>query len=99
MSVKIEIFSPQVGELIDPVEMIDNKFSYGTVFQQYSHGEPTKDFYINVGLNEKRVVQIWYNDENSEHRLSTDNKKDLRGFYPHIKVREIDAEIIIGLAT
>lgn len=97
MTVTIEVASQQVGELIDPVDMLDNKFPYGTVFQQYYDGEPQREFYVHVGVNEKRVVSIWYDEEDKEHRLSTDSKKSLRNFVPSVKVRQIDADVVIGL--
>jgi hypothetical protein len=33
MTVTIEVASQQVGELFDPVNMLDNKFPYGTVIE------------------------------------------------------------------
>lgn len=85
------------NDLIDPVEMIG--FDYGTIFQQYHNGHPCKDYYISCGSAEKSVIHIWYNDEDAEYNLSTDNFKSLKTLVDTVKVKEIDATIEISLIT
>lgn len=82
------------NELICPTEMIG--LPYGTVFQQYHDGKPTKDYYISCGHGEKSIIHIWV-DENDMFRLSTDNAKSLGEFYKNVKVKEIDAIVELNL--
>jgi len=79
-----------------PKIMLSNIYA-GCIFQQYSHGFPQNSFYINCGMNETSVIHIWYDDEDKQYRLSTDNKKSLGELLPHVYVLEIDAEINLDL--
>ena len=85
----------EVVDLIDPVEMINSP--EGTVFQQYFNNKPTNQYYISCGVNEESLVQIWYDDEDGKHRLSTENKKSLKKLYDTVKVKKTDAVIEINL--
>lgn len=82
------------NELICPTKMIGSP--YGTVFQQYHYGQPTKDYYISCGQGEKSIVHIWF-DEDERFKLSTDNAKSLGEFYKSVKVKEVNATIEINL--
>lgn len=82
--------------LICPTEMIGSP--YGTVFQQYHDGKPTKDYYVSCGQGEKSIIHIWF-DEDERFRLSTDNAKSLGEFYKNVRVKEIDATIEVNLTA
>ena len=83
--------------LVDPITMVGTE--HGTIFQQYHNGEPCKDYYISCGRSEQSVIHIWYNEENGEYNLSTDNFKSLKSLVDTVKVKEIDATIDINLIT
>lgn len=96
--ITIKVNEKQVdSDLIDPVEMIG--FDHGTIFQQYHNGYPCKDYYISCGHAEKSVIHIWYNEEDAEYNLSTDNIKSLKELVDAVRVKEIDATIEINLIT
>lgn len=82
-------------ELIDPTDMINSPD--GTIFQQYTNGKPTKDYYVSCGPAEKSVIHIWHDDDTRQHRLSTDDKKSLKELLDHVKVKVIDATLEINL--
>lgn len=95
--IKIKVIDKSKHKIrISPKLMLKNIYA-GCIFQQYSHDFPQNNFYINCGLNEKSVIHIWYDDENEQYRLSTDNKKSLEELLPHVSVLEIDAEINLDL--
>jgi len=96
MTVEIEIVgATKESELIDLLEM--HSYPYGTVFQEYMDGKPVNDYWICCGSCEKRLVNLWFDDESGVYRLSTDRKKDLREFRSGIKAMVIDAEINLTL--
>lgn len=102
MSVKIKINTTEKDtedSLIDLVDMFDH--TYGSVFQQYVDGEPSNEYWINVGVHEKRLVSLWLEDESegesNHYRLSTDNQKDLKQFREGIKALRVDAELTLTL--
>lgn len=82
-------------ELLKPSKMLDN-LPYGTVFQQWFEGKPSDTFFLTCGHSEKRVITFWWDDENREYKVSTDNKKSLRGYVSSVKVFKINAEIKIN---
>ena len=69
------------------------------IFQQYDNENPRNVFYINCGLNEERVVCIWYEDESEIYRLSTEDKKGLAQFYPHVKVKDVTNSVDIKITV
>jgi len=77
------------SELISPELMLDTE--YGTVFQQYFHGKPEKDYYVSLGLS-KKVIHIWYNKEKNNYELIIDDRNTLK-LGGAIKVKKIDANI------
>jgi hypothetical protein len=84
----------EVSDLIDPVEMLDNKYA-GMSFQQYSHGKPEKWFYRNCGHSEKSVVCVWYDDERKTYSFSAeDDKASLVSLNPHVKCKLVDYDVI-----
>jgi hypothetical protein len=82
-------------ELMEPEEMLNTP--HGTVFQLMDSDEPCDTYFISCGFHEKRVVVLWYENEECCWKLSTDNKKGLRKYIPHIKVREVNATVTIDL--
>lgn len=80
-----------------PVEMLNNSWPEGQVFQQYFDGTPQKDYYLNCGMNEKSVVHLWWDSGNEKYSLSTDNSLSLKELAPTVQVLPIDAEITITL--
>ena len=81
--------------LINPVDMLNNKWERGQAFQQYFHGKPCSDYYISCGINEKSVIHIWHWDEEHEWRISSDNLVSLMDLNTEVQVAAIDAEIKI----
>ena len=73
---------------IRPERMLDSGVPEGTVFQMYDNEFPSDTYYITCGPYEKRVVEFWYNEEESKFRLSTSTLSELEEFMPHISVRE-----------
>lgn len=85
-------------EMIEPQEMLNwHKYPHGTVFQQYMKKEPQKNFYITCGSFEKRLVNIWFNDEDEEYNLSTSDHQELSEYYDFVKFKKVDAEIIMEI--
>lgn len=82
--------------LCHPIEMLDDKWPHGQVFQQYFTGIPQKDFYISCGGYEPSVVHVWLNDERL-YRLSTDNRESLLGLNATVLVAPIEANVSITL--
>jgi hypothetical protein len=78
-----------------PEDMLNTP--HGTVFQLMDNESSSDTYFISCGLHEKRVVVLWFEEEEGCWRLSTENKKDLRGYLDHITVREINATVCIDL--
>ena len=96
MSIEIKVgTSVEEGDWLEPIEVFGAP--HGEVYQQYFDGEPQHDFLIGAGKCE-RPINIWWSDESNEYRLSSDSKKDLRGFVPSVKYRHIpNAKVYIVL--
>jgi hypothetical protein len=84
-------------ELLDPCEMLNNKFDHGAVFQQYFQGVPQRIYYICCGPYEDSVIHIWFSDEEDEYRLSTDNLQSLKELNSNVKVKQCDVDIKMKL--
>ena len=84
-------------KLLKPTNMLDSEWRSGTVFQQWSNEVAGTTFYITCGHHEKRVVSIWWCDEDESYLISTDNKKDLKNFNSKVRVVEIKAEVDLRL--
>ena len=96
--ITIKINEKQSGyDFIHPYEMLNSE--YGTVFEQWFEGKPQGEFYISCGHCEDSVINIWYDEEDGCHKLSTDNAKSLKGLVNSVMVRKIDATVTIGLMT
>lgn len=54
-------------------------------------------FFINCGVNEKSVITIWYDDEDKQYRLSTDNLAGLKEYNKHIKVVDVTDTINLSI--
>jgi hypothetical protein len=80
-----------------PVNMLENYWQEGQVFQQYFNDKPQQDYYINCGLNEPSAIHIWFNYETRSYALSTSNKEELQGFNPNVLVAPIEARVLITL--
>jgi hypothetical protein len=76
-------------------EMLDSP--YGTVFQQYIEGNPSKEFWISCGHSEKSLVNFWWDEEGGCHKLSTDSKKTLRLLKESIQAKRVDADLKLKL--
>lgn len=95
--IKIKVIDKSKHKIrMSPKLMLKNIYT-GCIFQQYSNNIPQNNFYINCGMNEPSVIHIWYDDEDKQYRLSTDNKKSLGELLPHVSVIQIDAEINLDL--
>lgn len=86
----------QETDLIKPCDML-KRGNENKIFQQYSHGKPQDQYYINCGINEERVIMVWYDDESETFKLSTDNFKGLREFYSHVRVKDVTDQIEIQI--
>lgn len=95
ISIKINSISKE--KLIHPVQMINSE--YGTVFQQYFHSTPSNTYYMSCGNAEPSVVSVWYDDEDKEYKLSTDDAGSLSELTKETKVKKIDATIKIELTN
>jgi len=98
INIKVKKAKTKSLDLIEPVEMLGTP--HGTVFQQYAHDMPTKNFWISCGGAEEAMINIFYSDDPpyvQEYRLSTDDIESLLDFLPHIKARQIEADVKIGL--
>jgi hypothetical protein len=95
--IKITIQNDTDDDLIDPVLMA--KSNYGTVFRQYFKDIKQKDLYFSCGQDEDAIIHIWYDEENNEYRLSTDDIKSLKELVKSVKVKQIDATIEITLTA
>lgn len=94
----IEIRINKPSELIKPVEMLSNKWKDGQVFQMYSHGVPDTSYFIHCGLNEPRLIHLWYNVYGDQkYGLSTSDCEDLKLYNSHIMAKPIEASIRIEL--
>jgi hypothetical protein len=94
----IEIKVNRPDDLIEPSEMISNKWREGQVFQIYSNGVPDTSYFIHCGLNEPRLVHLWYNSfGDQKYGLSTSDSEDLKLYHPHIMARPIEAKVRIEL--
>jgi len=73
----------------------------GEVYQQYVGNEPQKEYLIGAGRCE-RPISIWYNDDTLDprapcYRISSESKKDLRGFVSAVRYVHVEATVTISL--
>jgi len=82
-----------VEQLLFPIEM----FSYpeGSIFQQYSHGQPQDWYYVNCGPSEP-LLTIWPS-ENGIYKLSHEKARDCKQILDHVKVKKVDMVLNISL--
>jgi len=98
MTVKIKVQQTKTDmELLDPREMLNNRFDHGTIFQEYFHSVPQKSYYICCGPHEESLIHIWFSDEEDEYKLSTDNLKSLKELNSDVKVKQCDVDIKMKL--
>ena len=94
----IEININKPVELIKPVEMLSSRWKEGQVFQMYSNGVPDTSYFIHCGLNEPRLMHLWYDTfGDKKYALSTSDHKDLKLYNPHVMARPIEATVRIEL--
>ena len=86
-------------ELLEPIAMLDSGLPYGTLFRQYVDGEPEDTYYLTCGFMEKRVITLWYSEEERKHLLSTDNKNSLKELLPHVRVAQSDASVVAKIGS
>jgi hypothetical protein len=67
------------------------------IFQEYVSGKPVEWYFINPGTREKNLIIIWYDDENNEYKLSTDNKKGLKEYSSHVTAVKVTNKINISI--
>lgn len=81
-----------VEQLLSPIEM----FAYpeGSIFQQYSAGEPQDWYYVNCGKGEP-LLTIWSSE--GVYKLSHENSKDCKQLMDHVKVKKVDMVLNITL--
>ena len=96
--VNIKVFTKPVhnSPYIKPIECYGT--DKGNIYQQYDTGSPCRTYLISPGHHE-RPISLWYNDETNAWEMSSDSKKDLKQFLPHIKYRQVDAELDIILTV
>jgi hypothetical protein len=90
--INIIINKPQKSYPFLPAEDLFDT-PYGTVFQMYIDGVAQENFFISCGINEKRLIDIWYDDDNYEYRFSTSTRKNMSGFVSGAAFQQIEAEI------
>jgi hypothetical protein len=95
VKIKITESDKNTNPLINPCKMFDAP--HGTIFQQYIDDDPGEDFWISCGLNEKSLINLWFDDEAGCHKLSTDRKRNLREFSKDVKVRRVDGDLKLKL--
>jgi len=81
-------------KFLDPIECFGAE--HGKIFQQYNHGEPTKDYLLGAGHHERPIL-IWWDNEENKYKLSSDSKKELKSLYDHVKYLEVNGEISMEL--
>jgi len=98
MKVNVVINDPPVHkDLIKPIKCFGAE--EGKVFQMYEDGAPSNDtFLIGTGRSD-RPICVWYNEEDDRYGLSSESKKDLKAFSPHIRFKEIDAVITFDMTV
>ena len=84
ISIEINDRIDQNHKLLDPIDIYGA--DYGNVYRMYCAGEPSDTYFIGTGKND-RPICIWFDDIEEEWRLSSDSKKDLKGFCPEVKVK------------
>ena len=85
VTIKVEDFADDTGKLYDPISAWGS--SHNTIWRMYNNGRPGDTFFIGCGHAE-RCVSIWWDDECGNFRLSSESKKELKRFLPHIKIRK-----------
>lgn len=74
-------------EFVKPIKVWGSE--YGSVWQQYKNKKPQPWFLIGTGHHDN-PVEIWYDDENGEYRLSSENKKSLKEYKSFIKYKKLN---------
>ncbi len=82
-----------VERLLSPIEMFD--YPEGTIFQQYSEGEPQDWYYVNCGKGEP-LLTIW-SSEGRTYKLSHVNSKDCKQLMDYVKMKKVDMVLNIRL--
>jgi len=67
------------------------------IFQEYVSGKPVEWYFINPGIAEENLIIIWYDDEDNEYKLSTDNKKGLKEYGSHVTAVKVTNKINISI--
>lgn len=95
----IKITVSEADKPSEPLLKLRDMFDspYGTIYQQYAAGKPTKDFWISCGPCEKALINFWFDDEVGFHKLSTNREKDLKMFASHVKVKRVDGDLKLKL--
>ena len=95
MTISIEVHNEQKPtKFVDPIDCWGAK--HGVVYQQWFDGKPQRDFLIGAGHAE-RPINIWWDDECKQYRISSDSKKSLKGFVNSVKYAEVKADVFITL--
>ncbi|MFN9303462.1 MAG: hypothetical protein ACK6DA_11870 [Candidatus Kapaibacterium sp.] len=82
---------------ITHIKMVDMLNYPNEVFQEYSKGKPQEWYFINPGINEKNLIVIWYDDEDNEYKLSTEDKKGLKEYNSFVTAVKVTDNIDISI--
>lgn len=96
--INITIENDEIGSM-KPEKMLTERWDHGTIFQLHINGEPDNTYFIHCGINEKRMIMIWYSEEGGRYLLSTQSLSDLREYNSHISVRIVDKDVDINVGN
>lgn len=85
ITIQVEDMTEDNAQLLDPIEAFGAP--HGTIFRMYDNGRPDNTYLIGAGHCE-RPISVWWDNECGQYRISSESKKDLKAFLPHIKIRE-----------
>jgi len=92
--ITIKINQAETEELVKPKDMFG--IEHGEVYQQHLNGVPQKCFLIGTG-SYNRPIEIWWNSDNKTYNLSSESKKELREYLPHVKYKKVNCNIKLTL--
>ena len=97
MMISVVIKNSKNKKQIKPKKMFDRKYYYGTVFQEYFNNKPEKTFWVKLDPAEESLLNIWFDDESNEYKLSTDNMESLLELASTVKAVKVEADINFSL--
>jgi len=66
----------------------------GRIFQLYAGKLPQRRYMIGAGIND-RPISIWWRTNGKKWRISSESKKDLKQFSPHITFVDVTGQVKI----